>query len=364
MCIFWKDRQKITDINDSDINQAGRDNNIVVINQGIQYSDLRQIVTDIVRSEMFQLSSQARETIKELAIQYEKKLSEKLVDIHEDDSIKQFGRPDIQFVLRDSLKQYVKDANDENLEDQIDMLIDRLHVDNENVMKSIIEEAIITLPKLSKSAVALLAAMRLRDLTMEGDSLAVFAHFSGTQKIYKYIQDIKPIEVAYLRQLNCCNSFSDLKQYNLLENIIFGQYDLLFRHYGKIEDFDNIVKENTFLSIENYKNKYALFKYKDRELMSCFPNTTILQTELEKINETDKIQPLLDFFSKCPLFTSEEIRNLMIDIAPDFKYAFETLNRKDVQSLKITPLGAYIGQKYIIKQLGVSCPEIYESFEL
>ena len=364
MCLFSKhsEKQSIEGVNDSNINMAGGDINNIVTYEGVQYPELRQIVTDIVRSEMFQLSRQANVSINNLAIRYEQRLIEKLADINQRVNLEQFAQPGIQIVLRDSLKQYVKSASEDDLNEQIDMLIDRLHTE-ENVMKSIIEESIITLPKLSKPSVALLAAMHLRDLMVQGNTLIVISSFANHQRIYSYLKDIRDIDIAYLRQLSCCYIFSGLKAYVKLENLILDAYNFMFRHCGKIGDLENIVKSNPFLSYEN-GNKCALFKYKEIELMPSFPNKNFLNNELKRVNEEDKIAPLSDYFSKCTPFTEDEVRNFVVDIAPNYKYAFETLNRGDVVSMKITPLGAYIGQKFIIKQLGVNCPDIYESFKL
>ena len=356
---FGKEKQSIQDLIDSNVNQAGRDINI---NVGVQYNDLRQMVQDIVRAEMFQSNQVFRQTLEARALEYDAKVVEKITEEQDATLIDKFARPDIQFAMRDSVKQFVRSGSQEDLEEQVDMLIDRLKVGEGSVMQSVIEEAINILPRLSRPAVALLASIRFRSLVIQGNSFSILSLIHRNAKMYKELCELKPIDLAYLRQLNCCMRLSGLLEYNSFESTLAEQYNMFFRHYGAPEDYGRIMVEHPELKID-FDGTSFLIIYKDKSLIPLHPNFVVLERELKEIGRFDQYEAISAYVNSCPKFTEQEVRDFVINESSDWEYAFENLDRNDVRELELTPLGAYIGQKYLKKLQDIQYPDINESFK-
>ena len=353
-----KEKQTIQDIVNSNVNQAGRDINI---NVGVQYSDLRQMVLDVVRAEMFQSNQVFRQTLEARALEYEAKVVGKISDEQDVALIDKFARPDIQFAMRDSVKQFVRSGSQEDLEEQVDMLIDRLKVGEDSVMQSVIEEAINILPRLSKPAVALLASMRLRTMTMNGNCFSLLTALRVTGAICKELDGLKPIDISYLRQRNCCIPTSGYKKYNSYEEILVKKYDMFFRHYGESSNYEKIMSEHPELNIKI--NNLAFFiPYNSKYIIPSLHRLSMLENELKCLGVTDRYDLISAYVNSCPKFNEQEVWDFVINESPDWKFGFEVLDRDDVRELEITPLGAYIGQKFLKKLTKGNYPDIDESF--
>lgn len=355
MCLsFTPPQQKIEGTKDSTVNQAGGD---LTINQGIQYPELRQVVTDIVKSEMFQLSQKAEETKMERAMEYERRLTEQLASNTNSTLIPQFQRPDIQFAMRDSLKEFIKKGSAESLEEQVEMLIERLTVDENSVMRSVIEEAIVTLSRLSKPAVALLASMRLRDLVLNCDTSGLIENFRSRRSMYGLLEHVTQLDIAYLRQLNCCQILTGLKQYISYENMLISKYDMLFRHYGSEDEMRRMLSEYDLAELR-LKGQQLFIPYKQYGIICNCPRLSLVEGPLKQQGNEELFERLRNVVNSRTKWTADEVRTFILNEVPEFRFAFDVLNQEDVQDLKITPLGAYIGQKFLKRTINMNCPEI------
>lgn len=363
MCLnFLKKKQKIKDIQDSTINQVAGDLKIVN-NNGIQPDNLRQLVYEMVNSRLFELGISSKQRINERGKEYGESLLSGLSVPENEPLLQKFEDPKMWYVLRDSLEQYVRSGSQQDLEDQVAMLIDRLKVDEHAVERAVIEEAIVTLPKLSKPSVALLAAMRLRELVLNGSIFNILVGFHRQAKMYHELEGLTPVDVAYLRQKNCCMTFTSMKQYVSLEKLLLINYDLLFRHYGKPEDFESIMHEHPELDVV-IDNQSLLVNYKNKYLFPQITQTMEVERLLPKEISEERRKAILDYMNNCPPFSEEEVRAFIVGVWPEWKYAFDIMDRENVQNMIITPLGAYIGQRFLEKNSGLTFPKFIESFNM
>lgn len=361
MCFkFLKKKQNIKDIQNSTVNQAIGDLTIVN-NNGIQLDYLRQLVYEMVNSRLFELGISSKLCINERGQEYGESLLSGLSSPENLTLLQKFKDPKMWYVLRDSLEQYIRSGSQQDLEDQVAMLIDRLKVDEHAVERAVIEEAIVTLPKLSKPSVALLAAMRLRELALNGSIFDILVGFHRQSKIYHELEGLSPVDIAYLRQKNCCMTFTTLEQYVTLEKLLLINYDLLFRHYGKPEDFESIMHDHPELDVV-IDNQSLLVNYKNKYLFPQITQSMEMGKILPKDISEERRKAIFDYMSSCPPFNEEEVRAFVGGEWPDWKSAFEIMDRENVQNMIITPLGAYIGQRFLEKESAVNIPKFIDSF--
>lgn len=363
MCFkFLRKKQNIKDIQNSTVNQTAGDLTIVN-NNGIQPDNLRQLVYEMVNSRLFELGISSKQCINKRGQEYGESLLSGLSSPENEPLLQKFEDPKMWYVLRDSLEQYIRSGSQQDLEDQVAMLIDRLKVDEHAVERAVIEEAIVTLPKLSKPSVVLLAAMRLRELALNGSIFNILAGFHRQAKIYHELEGLIPVDIAYLRQKNCCMTFTSMKQYVSLEKLLLINYDLLFRHYGKPEDFESILHDHPELDVV-IDNQSLLVNYKNKCL---FPQIT-QSMEVDKLLpmgiSKERRKAILDYMNSCPPFSEEEVKAFVVGEWPEWKLAFDIMDRENVQNMVITPLGAYIGQRFLEKKSGVTIPKFIESFNM
>lgn len=355
-------KQKIKDVENSTINQAAGDLTIVN-NNGIQPDDLRQLVYEMVNSRLFELGISSNQFQKERGREYGEALLSGLSSPENMPLLHKFEDPKMWYILRDSLEQYVRSGSQQDLEDQIAMLIDRLKVDEHTVERAVIEEAIITLPKLSRPSVALLAAMRMRDLLLTGDTIKIILGFHQYAKVYHELERISPVDIAYLRQKNCCMTFTDDKQYISLEQILLKQYDLFFRHYGNPTHLNDILHDHPELVIVIHGQNFFI-NYKDKFLVPHISQTRQMSEFLIKEYGEKREKAIMDCLNNCPQFSEQEVRDFIIGEWPEWRFAFDIMNRESVQNLVITPLGAYIGQRFFEKISSVTLPKFIDSFNM
>ena len=157
-----KNKQTISNVDNSSIQQAQRDiHNTILVGDNI----LKEIIREVVRSELNIVTKDAYEKFNQLIEEFRNRLADEISKLqNSQDLVNKFKEPKYQFILHDTIKEYAQ-SNDETLkEDLIDILIDRLQVNDNSVLQFVIDNAILILPKLTLQASQLLGAMYLRFL--------------------------------------------------------------------------------------------------------------------------------------------------------------------------------------------------------
>lgn len=132
--IFKRTKQKVEHIENSPVNQAGRDQ--YILNNGVSFNEvntllanMKGIIKDVVRSELQNHDQVAQQTIRARVVEYDEAVTEILGTPENIPLLEKFERPDVQRVLRTSLIQYICKGDQETKESMVDMMIDRLNTD-------------------------------------------------------------------------------------------------------------------------------------------------------------------------------------------------------------------------------------------
>ena len=359
---FWKkkNKQSAENIQNSTLNQV---NGNQTIYNGMPYHDLKELIHDVVESDLMRLGIKARQTAEARTDEYQEAVVDKMGSEELQPMMDKFERPDVQFTLHSSLIQYIKSGEETTKEDMVDMLIDRLKADNNTVEKSVIDEAIVTLPRLSKAAVAFLSILCFRSLTVNGDSFSVIARFSILGNIVEPLKDLTPLDIAYLRQLNCCANIGTLSHFLTYEELLLKMYDYMLRDFGPIDKVDEIFKEYPELPFKVGHKTLFFVDGLSNTLLINLPNKDRMESLLTENGCADKIDVVRNYIETRPVFTTEKVSSLVASHHEGWKYALEVMRRDSVKKLELTPLGMYIAKRNLKKIAYMGTPGLQDLFK-
>lgn len=181
-----KNEQNISDISNSTINQANGN----IINKGVSVKDVLDIVSCVVADKMTIYQQQAEFTAQQRLNDFKQKLVDELKGKGED-TFKRFNQPSVQVAARKAALGYVQSGEIEDKDNLVDLLIERVSVEEKTTKQHLIDEAIEILPSLSIECLRLLTFMAFADLMKQ-----------GTVSDYeKWIDSVNPIIEKYLQQL-------------------------------------------------------------------------------------------------------------------------------------------------------------------
>lgn len=145
--------------------QAARD---VVIVQGVTASEARQIALDVMRANLLEFSSIAKETALQRGEEITGKFVDKLEKEHPE-GLKQATSPSFQDALFTLQKEYAK-AGDKDLGDLlIDLLVDRTKQAERDFVQLVLSESLVTAPKLTNAQINTLSVIfMVRYVAMNG----------------------------------------------------------------------------------------------------------------------------------------------------------------------------------------------------
>ena len=228
--------------NDSTVNQAK--GNITINNYGLKISDVIPLVHELVKSELDIYKKQAEETavkrLNDFSEALEKSITEKVSD-----KIERFNDPAIQMAARKAALGYIKTGDSLNRENLIDMLIERVKT-KENISKQyIIDEAIDILPKLSRECLAVVTLLTFSQLFLSGDRNNINNWFGGFGEVLDIIPYVKPLDLAYLTQVDCVTNHGSFYSRGNWLSILKKDFDIYFRK--------PVSKENAKPFIDKYE---------------------------------------------------------------------------------------------------------------
>jgi hypothetical protein len=351
--------QKIEDIHDSMVNQAGRD---IIINNGLSYPVVKDICETTIRYEVEKLTSNAKAELMKMVDVFHSEFCKRLEAIENKTNIKKLEKPSMQFCLHSALMESASTDDESVRKELMDILIDRLNADEESTEKVIMEEAIEKAAKLSKPLKALMVGMLMRNM-INPNGFLLKEMFAWYGELYKELEHLTGLDIAFGRQLQCVYPMSGLLSSATIEDHLLRNYDLLFRHRGKYGDLKRFAATHTcflgrvdimwkdaqifYVSFNSNDDKRKITDDTDYYFMS--PSSTHLIGLLRSQGRDDIAQALLEYINVFPLYTPEELRNALHEINSGWDFLFSTFDRNEVRPLMLSPVGNYLAMIYCRK---------------
>lgn len=363
------DKQEISKLENSTAYQAGHD---MVINQGLNADDVIAIVKTVVASELAIYTQKAEGKAEERL----KKFSDDLVDElakKVSDNLNRFNEPSLQFAVREAALGYVRSGSDVDENNLIDLMIERVKVEEHSTKQKLIDQAIKIVPTLSAESLAMLSLLAYRQLSFNGNKSEYVKWVSSVNNVIDITSKISSLDIEYLQQAGCTTGMTGLRVHKSWEDTCAQSEDLLFRHMpteDKINAFLDAIgiryEENVkgFVVDNNAVNSTQLLMV----FASSFIDLSTMKVDFNIVsssaindlitnNGLDYVQePLKTLIDSSTPYTKEEIVNFFIGINPNWKKAIDLLNSEQVTSLRLTPVGAYIGSRQLALLSGKDIP--------
>ena len=346
--------QKAENIHDSTVNQAKGD---IHIHNGLTYSEVKDMCETTVRTEVERLTADAKNEILQILEAFQKEFYARLEALENKEKIEKLKRPSMQLCIHKTIMETVGTEDSDKRTELMGLLIDRLNVDEESTERVVIEDAIEKAAKLSKPLKALLVALLFRTVIHPGPFL-MDKVFEGYGKLFKELNNLSGLDIAFGRQMQCIYPISGLKSVYAYEDILLRNYDLMFRHLGtyggfrifaeshpciqdgvRIANFDRM----RLISFDGTKNPNLT---DESEYFFVVPSSEFLKNLLRSQGRLDMVQALDELLGTLPPFTHEEVRNYLHHINDGWDCLFATFQRREVQSLLLSPVGNYLAMAY------------------
>lgn len=342
-------------INDQIQKQEGGDRSTnlqgqsIIINQGISYSDAKEIALDVYKSNFLQLSQDAAHIARARAEEITDKFLEKLQKENESalDSMKE---PSMQAALYEAQKQYAK-TGDKDLEDLlVDILVERASTPVRNIHQIVLDESLSVAPKLTPEQMDALTLNFLISKTQNSSlvSLENLRNYLSTHLI-PFVDGLSEESSCYEHlEYAGCASLMHMGGILQIEEIFQKQYGGLFSKGFEQEKFETDIGEIS---------AYA------KLLTHCLHNTNLLQINAvnedvikntcstQGINEETQSK-IINIFNQTS-FSTSEIKDYIIEKAPETKKLFDLWKSSPLSKFALTTVGIAIAQANFRRKTGI-----------
>lgn len=264
-----------------------------------------------------------------------------------------FKEPAIQMALNETFKNYIASGNEELGENLIDLLIERLNIQERTTEQSIIDEARNIIPKLSSNTASLLAILVFSNLIFPYNKKQYDDLLLKLAPLAERLKNISSLDIAHLKQVGCGYGISAFHVVEPLEKHLLSGYDLFFRHNISLNELNDIFQKYPQLMNVSLRTNLSylmwLFSFEEQYVSFNVRNT---ETVTEVFNQANKdlLIPLFeDLKNKAIPFTEDEVRNYHIKKDIRWQYAFDVFKNNQITTFQLNPVGVYIGIRQLTK---------------
>jgi len=332
------------DAGDNSTNLQGQQ---VIVNQGISYSDAKEIASDVFKANFIELKQEAASIAQERAEEVTEKVISQLSERHPE-SINEFETPALQDALFTVQKQYAI-SGDQDLGDLlVDILVDRAAAPKRDMVQIVLDESLGIAPKLTLEQFDTLTLNFLLISTRRLDVKnyeELLAHFR--KRIVPFIDKLsdRHSDYTHLEYLGCGHVRAG--NYGQLEGNLRETYKAFFSKGFSAEELKEKVGEEA--------NLQGL-------VIQCFHDTDKLQIGvldedvLDKISDrnglvSDKKQKLKQLFESSTK-PANEVKEMLIDAIPEMERVFEVWRNSPFDQFELTSVGIAIAHANYRRKIG------------
>lgn len=335
--------QKQTVGDNSTVVQGGGD---VVVNMGLSYIDARNIAQDVAKATFIELSGQAKETMSARVEEITDRVLSKLAREYPE-GLNKATDPDFQYSLLSVQKEYGKSGDEELGNLLVDLLVDRSKENERSFLQIVLNESLITAPKLTKNHLASLTLLFLfkytsNQLLINHDALGLFLD----KHVKPFIDNVSHNDAAYQHlEFTGCGSAS-LMMVDMGE--IFGTgFSGLFQKGLSEEDiqeigFETYIRPAIFIRCINDSSKHQINAL----------NYNSLEQLLKKHSISAKLKIKIHNLFRTNLMPITEVKAKVISIRPYMIDIFTWWDNSSAGNFTLTSVGIAIGHANMTQQTG------------
>ncbi|MFQ3324061.1 MAG: hypothetical protein ACI90U_001886 [Pseudomonadales bacterium] len=320
----------------------------IVVNQGISYSDAKDIALDVYKSNFLQLSQDAAQVARERAEEITDNFLDKLKNENEG-AIESMNEPSMQAALYEAQKQYAK-TGDKDLEGLlVDILVERASTPERNIHQIVLDESLTIAAKLTAEQMDALTINFLISRTSNATltNLAAIPTYLKTN-ILPFISNLSKETSCYEHlEYVGCGSLMHMGGMNQVEQIYQVGYGGLFS-----KGFD---KERLEKEIENhadYPNLFTSCLHDNNLIQVSAVNVSVINEVCEKNNIPDPIKQKTTNLYNSTLMSPQEVKDYLIKVVPEVDPLFELWSSTDLSKFKLTTVGIAIAQANFRRKTG------------
>lgn len=312
---------------------------------GLSVADVKEIATDVFKSNFEVLKGQAKETAEERAVEITEKYLYELLEKNPA-GINAAEDPDFQQSLFQVQKEYAKCGDKELGDLLVDILVDRSKEDQRNLRQIILNEALIVAPKLTTSQLDILACCFLLCNT-KNTAVKNFGELIDylEQNILLYNSSLSEKDIVYkhLEYLGCASIRTGSRDF---VKILRETYKGLFCKGFNPELLDELVDENNdILKIvmpSIHDSSLVQAKGMDDMVVKLFANnfSSLSDNQVEKLLQINNQH----------MMSKLEVRSYLEKTYPTIKRFFKLIDTTPFKSLELTSVGIAIAHAYARKK--------------
>jgi len=329
--------------------QEGGDNstNIQVkgdYNNGLSYSDARQVALDVFKANYYELSKEAMETVNSRLTLITDNIIKK-VYTELTDKAERLKEPSIQSSIYEVQKEYVKTGDDILANRLTTILIERIKVQDRTLEQIVLDEAIKILAKLTNEQI---------DLLSFHFSLTILSKLENVRNIHSFYNlldneillfcesdaftNILNAQITHLQSSGCLIVLSEGSKFKPFEEMLRMRYLGLFNKGFSEEEFKQSISQETNLFI----NILARCQQNNTLLQFNAMDIDTLNNSLEQANIEQPFRTSITELYNQKSMSPNEIKESIISKNIKYKSIFDIWNNSKIKTTSLTPIGVLI----------------------
>lgn len=319
----------------------------VNINQGLNYSEVKDIALDVFNSNFLQLSKEALNT----AVQRVEEITNNFIErLKKDkpDSLESVNDPGFQSALYEVQKNYAKTGDKDMADVLVDILVDRVEHKERDLKQIVLDESINVIPKLTSSQLDTLTIIFLLKYSVNYgvvniDTLKQYL----TNNIKPFTDNLSKENSLYQHlEFAGCGSIS-IGSKNI-EDIFKNTYRGLFYKGFTEDEFKKQVGE-----FKDFKGFIAKCLNDENKFQLNLINEEVLNQKITKENLNDDNTKKLKTLFNQHILSNKEIEEKLIEIGKPFlEVLFDVWKNSAMKNMSLTSVGIAIAQANYRRKTG------------
>lgn len=325
-------------------------NSLTVIQQGMTYSDTKQMLLDLMSEEEKKYKGIAFQIIDEKLKVFSNEFLDQLYAREGDQGLSKLSMPSIQYSVFNAQKGNWLDESGELKSTYVDMLLSRMETTEKNILQISMDEAIKTVECLTNEQMDTLTMffLILYRIKPISDLNELKEHIDMICSFYHNDLDIENTCVS-LKMYKCCLSLEEVKHYKPIEEVYKNVFSGLFFKGFDIDELTNISGND----ISFYKKIIARDLRNPQKYQLGVMDVSTLKSQIIGTNMEKEEVELTQLFNNH-IMTVNEVRNELININPNIENLLNLWQDSDLKYMQLTPVGKIIAianynRKYDIK---------------
>lgn len=333
----------------------------VHIYQGVDSENIRKLCLDLIQRELALYKQEASDE----AMRRFNFLMEKFLELFsklEEDKRQRLKEPAIQVATNETFNEYIVSGEEPLGNELIDLLIERISVDEHTSMQLLIDESRRILPKLTKNLIDFLAVITFMSLLLPRSRKCFDVILNRVGNLGANFDKIKSLDIALLKQTGC-TTYNFISNDKSVERILLENYDSFFRRAVSLESFIKLLQSYPVV-LDNPHSVSGtpvgtLLQFIETEDKECYFRSSTYQSanNYQKAFSHPENGILLRKFDTLAVKMMEtEVRDYLIGNNEDWKKIMRLFSQDYIHALAINPVGYYIGLRHLCKQIGEDIP--------